>query len=259
MKKKSIYYSRTYRHLNFDRWQNIVFLVILIGVSLTLFIMNMNNITGFISRIAAELLGKIFVGRPIYIVSNEFSILGNMQMIDLPTVYPTLQFTVINFLVVLVLVLFLASGKRRGKPLSIYATLGLLVHMINCIYFIFASNHFPYTAYIYSDLYMKQQIGIWVTFIVLTAMVVVLIGNKGIMYKLLAFISIMAYSFVFGAVRYVVFLYIIEQFSILYMAPMFFVFGPFFDFLYMVAIYGVFINKMVKLYDSEKGREEWQW
>lgn len=106
---------------------------------------------------------------------------------------------------------------------------------------------------------MKQQVGIWLTFMVLVGLIVGFMGNKGFLFKLLTFVSIMAYSFLFGFVRYILFLYMIQQYSILYMALMFFVFGPFFDFLYLVAIYGFFINKMVKLYDSDKGREEWQW
>ena len=43
------------------------------------------------------------------------------------------------------------------------------------------------------------------------------------------------------------------------MALMFFVFGPLFDFLYLVAIYSLLVNKMVKIYDSGEGREDWKW
>ena len=37
------------------------------------------------------------------------------------------------------------------------------------------------------------------------------------------------------------------------------VFGPLFDFLYLVAIYSLLVNKMVKIYDSGEGREDWKW
>ena len=43
------------------------------------------------------------------------------------------------------------------------------------------------------------------------------------------------------------------------MALMFFVFGPFFDFLYLVGIYSIFINKMIELYESQAGKDEWLW
>ena len=43
------------------------------------------------------------------------------------------------------------------------------------------------------------------------------------------------------------------------MALMFFVFGPLFDFLYLVGIYSIFANKMVKVYDKGERKGEWKW
>lgn len=111
----------------------------------------------------------------------------------------------------------------------------------------------------FSNLYMKQQIGIWLTFIVLSGLVTGFLGNRGYLYKILTFLATMAYSLVFGVVRYILFLYLLQQFSILYMALMYFVFGPLFDFLYFVGIYSIFANKMVKMYDTGEGREDWEW
>ena len=147
----------------------------------------------------------------------------------------------------------------KGKPVTIYLMLNLIVHLANCIYFIFAMDYFPYSATQFSELYMEQQMGIWITFIILTALVTGFLGNKGYVYRVIAFFAIMAYSFLFGTVRYIVFMFLVTRFSILYMAPMFFSFGPLFDFLYLVAIYSVFVNRMVKLYDSAEGRGEWRW
>lgn len=259
MDKKIIHYARTYRYLQYSPLKNTLFFCLLLVPSLILFILNIQKISNFLSVSAASILGEIFSGIPLNIHKSEFSILGVIEILDLPTIYPNLPFVFINFLVSLGLILFLVTGKRLGKPLSIYLLLGLIIHLINCIYFIFSPNYFPYSAFDYSSLYMKQQVGIWITFIILTAMFVSFMGRLGIITKLLTFLGIMAYSFVFGAVRYIVFLYLIEKYSILYMAPMFFVFGPFLDFLYMVTIYGFFIDKMVKLYDSNEGRKEWRW
>lgn len=257
--KKYIYYARTYRHLQYSPWKNTLFLCLLVVPSLVMFILYMDDITSFLSILAASILGKIFPGIPLNLSVSEFSFLGVIKFLDLPTVYPNLSFVFINFLVSLAIILFLVTGKRLGNSISIYLLMGFFVHLINCLYFIFSPTYFPYSAFDYSSLYMKQQVGIWITFIVLTAMFVSFMGRLGIITKLITFIGIMLYSFVFGAVRYIVFLYLIEKYSILYMAPMFFVLGPLFDFLYMVSIYGFFIDKMIKLYDSNEGREEWQW
>lgn len=45
----------------------------------------------------------------------------------------------------------------------------------------------------------------------------------------------------------------------IYMALFYFMIGPMFDFLYLVMIYAVFVNRMIGVYDSRKGKEAWKW
>ena len=137
--------------------------------------------------------------------------------------------------------------------------LSLLVHIISCVFFIFATNHFPYTVKDYSNLYMQQQIGIWITFVILIGVVTGFEGNRGYFYKIITVVVSMLYSFIFGSVRYIVFLFALHQLSVLYMPMMFFVLGPMFDFVYLVFIYSFFINKMVDFYESGEGQEDWLW
>ena len=59
-------------------------------------------------------------------------------------------------------------------------------------------KYFPYTLTVYSKLYMLQEIGIWVMFFVMTVMVTGIIGDRGVIYKLLTLLAIMLYSIVFG-------------------------------------------------------------
>lgn len=257
--KKKIYYSRTYRHLKVNTAGSILYLVCIVLPVLLLFVFNMNNITHFMSELTVDILGKVYPGIPLYIREDTFSILGTMAFVELPTVYPQIEFCILNFIAVLFLVIFCCTGSRKGRPVSIYMTIIFVVHIINCIYFIFAANYFPYTAFQYSNLYVKQQIGIWLTFIVMMGLVTALQGTKALLYKVLAFFSVILYSLLFGFVRYVLFLYIIEEFSIIYMALMFFALGPFFDFLYLVGIYGFFMNKIINVYESAKGKGEWTW
>lgn len=257
--KQKIYYTRTYRHLRNNYLKSVVYMLLLILPCLLLVSFNIQSITRFISELGVNVLGKVFPGIPMTIARSEFSILGSMEYIDMPTVYPDIRFVFVNLVVTLGIVLLLNTGKRTGRPVAIFFTLCALVHTINCVFFLFAMNHFPYMAYQFSDLYMKQQLGIWIVFVVLSGLVTGIMGNGGYSYKIITFFSIMIYSFVFGTVRYILFLYLLQQYSILYMAIMYFVFGPLFDFLYLVGIYGFYINKMTKLFDSRKGREEWEW
>lgn len=257
--KKKIYYSRTYRHLKIHVAGSVLYLCAVVLPVLILFVLNLNNITHLMSKCAVNILGKIYPGIPMYIREDTFSILGTMEFVEMPTVYPQIGFSILNFLVVLFLVIFCCTGSRKGRPVSIFMTIMFVIHIINCIYFIFAANYFPYTAFQYSNLYVKQQIGIWLTFIVMMGLVTALQGTKVLLYKVLAFFSVLAYSFLFGFVRYILFLYIIQEFSIIYMALMFFALGPFFDFLYLVGIYGFFMNKVINVYESAKGKGEWKW
>lgn len=257
--KQKIYYARTYRHLRRNYLKSIQYTLLFVLPCLILLVVNLQNITRFIAELGVNILGKVFPGIPMSIAQSEFSILGGMEYIVMPTVYPDIPFTFINLLVTICIVAALSTGKRTGKPVAIFFMLCALIHTINCVYFIFAANHFPYRAFQFSDLYMKQQIGIWIVFVVLSGLVTGIMGDSGFIYKILTFLSIMAYSFVFGAVRYILFLYLLQQYSILYMAVMYFVFGPLFDFLYLVAIYSVFANKMSGFYDTGIGREEWEW
>lgn len=258
-KKSRIYYARTYRKLKSGGWRGVLVAGILMIPALFLLLWNCYKITRGMSWLAVRFLCDRFRGLQIQIVDSEFPIIGKISIVELPTVYPGLKEVIINLLVVMGMVIFACTGKRKGKPVAIFSMIVLVTHMINCVYFLFGRNYFPYTAYQYSDLYMRQQIGIWIFFIVLAGGVIGLMGSKGLPFKILAFWGIIFYSLVFGVARYIFFLYILERFSIFYMALLFFVFGPFFDFLYLVGIYALYVNKMRKIYDSDKGREEWAW
>lgn len=258
-RKSRIYYARTYRKLKSGGWKGVLFVCILVIPALFLLLWKCPEITRGMSWLAVRLLCDRFRGLQIQIVESKFPVIGKISMVELPTVYPNMMEIIVNLLVMTGLVIFACTGKRKGKPVSIFSLIVLVTHLINCVYFLFGSNYFPYTAYQYSDLYMKQQIGIWMFFIILAGCTIGFMGNRGILYKILAFWGTLLYSGIFGVARYVFFLYILERFSIFYMALLFFVFGPFFDFLYLVGIYALYINKMEKIYDSGDGREEWAW
>ncbi len=257
--KKSIYFARTYRKLRIDYLRGILYMLFLVLPCLVFLTVNLKNITMQLSGFAARVLDRIYPGLPVSIAESDFSILSSTAYIQIPDVYPSMPFIFMNLIVSLAVLVLLSSGSRRGKPMAIFFMLVMFIHIINCIYFLFAEYHFPYGIGQFSDLYIKQQIGIWLTFTVLAGIVTGFFGRLGYFYKVLAFIGIMLYSVLFGAVRYVLFLCILYRFSLLYMALMFFVFGPLFDFLYFVSIYSFLANKLVKLYDSEQGRKEWKW
>jgi len=58
-------------------------------------------------------------------------------------------------------------------------------------------------------------------------------------------------------VRYAAFLYLLDAITVLHMAAMFFALGPLIDFVYLVAIYAIYVN-IVALRLGNKP-EIWRW
>lgn len=50
------------------------------------------------------------------------------------------------------------------------------------------------------------------------------------------------------------YLAVVQIFCKIYMAFFYFIIGPMFDFLYLVMIYAVFVNRMIGVYDPRKGK-----
>ena len=258
-KKKRIYYARTYRRIKLDMKISILFTCLLMIPSLVVFILNIDTITQKLAQISTWVLSQVFPAESISVIHSHYSIFGTMQYVELPTTYPEFSTVCFNLVLCFGIYLLMRLFKQTGKPMGIFLLYTLLVHVVNCVFFVFGGEEFPYTLGGYSDLYIKQQIGIWIMFIILASLVVGFIGKKMYGYKILTFLGIMLYSMVYGGIRYIVFLFFLHKFSVLYMALMFFVIGPMFDFSYFVAIYAIFINKIIKEYDFGKKKGEWKW
>lgn len=259
IQKKKIYYARTYRHLTYDRVKITLYFLLLIVPAILVYLLSLRAITHFIAETGIKVLGKALPGIAMEIAAVRYPVFGTVEYIVMPTVLPDFLFVGINLCVVLGGMWFLCTGRRKGHPVAVYLLLSMMTHVVSCTFFLFGTHVFPYQMEDFSELYISQQISIWLLFIILTGLVTGFVGNQGFFYKILTFFAIMAYSLVFGVVRYIVFLFVLEQYSMLYMAVMFFVFGPLFDFLYLVWIYSFFVNKMILYYDSDRGREAWKW
>lgn len=257
--KKNIYYARTYRRIHMELPKSALFAGILIVPSFVFLMLMIDNITGLLTEIGRSILSNVVPADIIKTTTTDYSIFNTMKYIELPTTYPDFPMLCWNFVVCLFLFFILRLQKKNGKPFAIFITFAMVIHLVSCVFFLFAAEKFPYSLGAYSDIYLKQQIGIWLTFIVLAGLVTAFMGEGGYIYKLLIYITIMCYSIVFGAIRYILFLYILYKFSVLYMALLFFVFGPMFDFSYFVGFYALFVNKTIKDYDFGEKKGVWRW
>lgn len=257
--KSKIFYARAFRHLDPNYKMVSMYFLFCVIPCIIIYVFTYskisNLITNWVVKIIAEIAPEIELG----IGYGEFiKFFGGIYYVELPSKLPSYTFIIVNLIVTLLLLLICSLIKDGAKPVAIYATIALLVHMVSCCFFLFNSDSFPYSLTQYSELYMQQQIGIWLSFFIIAGLVSGFISNSGISKYVMMFVVI-GYSFIFGCLRYVVFLVFLLKASSLYMAALFFSFGPFFDFLYLVCIYSIYVNNLtVKFHDKTKGAE-WNW
>lgn len=258
MSKNRIYFARTYRHLKINRSECLLFLFLFILPSLLLLLFFYDELTWLMAMGAARIL-QAAEGLQAELNGGIFlPLLGPTYYLELPTRQPDYPLILGNLAVSLGLVWLLSTGPRKGRPVAIYLSIILLIHTMACIFFLLGKDCFPYTMEDFSDLYVKQQIGIWITFLVLIGLVMGILSRGGFLRRIFTVAFIMLYSFLFGFIRYVLFLWVLYRFSVLYMPLMFFALGPFFDFLYFVSIYSISTNGMIHIYES-KMKGEWLW
>ena len=256
--KKQIFYARTYRHLQFNLRDCLIFTFLFVIPLTVLALFYYDELAGAMNYAAAWFLYKTTGMTPGLKTAEFIPQLGFVYYLDFGTDAPSYSLILINMAVTLGLGTILSLGKLRGKPLSVYLQITLFIHMVTCVFFLLGRDIFPYEIDDYSKLYVQQQVGIWITFLVLIGLVEGILGRGAVIYRVLIMFAILIYSFVFGTVRYGLFLWVLHQYSVLYMPIMFFALGPFFDFLYFVMIYTISANFMIKRNDN-KYRNDWAW
>ena len=254
--KDKINFARTYRKLSSDKISELLTFFICIIPFFLGILFFYPEITLMISKVAAAVL-KPYYDYPVIIVNKAEYIkaIGPIYFISLPGSIPSMEFSIINLLGSIIGLLILPHINRM-KPLVIFSIVTLLTHLTSSVFFTFNPQYFPYDLVDYSNLYMKQQIGIYLFTIIVIGMAISLLPGK----KLTKFFTIslvFGYSLIFGTVRYIFFIYILSKISLIYMASLFFTFGPFVDFLYVVCIYSLFLNKTSQKVTADM--EVWQW
>lgn len=257
--KKYIYYVRTYRRVKADYIRGTLYVLIMCVPSLWLLISNIDFITKKLCEFAAGTINKALPSVTATPKESLYVPFGTMYYLDFTSRMPSPQELLINLAVILGVIAVILISSRQGKPLAVYLLFSFLVHIISCVYFIFETESFVFTAADFSNIMVKQQIGIWVLFIIMIGLVTGFLGNRGYVYKVATYFAVLIYSFIFGFLRYTIFMFILAKFSLLYMADMMFTLGPLFDFLYLVMIYSVYADRIQRIYDSAEGEGEWKW
>jgi hypothetical protein len=254
MSKSIIYYHRAYRKITRSGW---LFLIELIVAALPLSLLILFTypyITDQMSRITQAVLSSYYLPGTVKVVGQSF-VLGNVSLVSVPGTLPSSLVSFVNFIISLVTIILLSLVKR-GRNIAIYIVFLAVINMVSALFFTFFPSQFPYTATEFSELYVKTEISMWL-FIPLILGIAFLPLPSHILPKLLLIVFALIYSIIFGTLRYIIFLFVISKFSAIYMALLFFAFGPLIDFVYIVGIYCFYTSKLAK---NLKGSDSvWKW
>lgn len=254
-------YARTYRHLVPNYRRMIAYLALFAVPGLLLLLFFYTEITQWVCEFTSNILSNFLPADKITIVSENFlPLFGKVNIINMPSTEPSRIMVIVNCIAIVVgLVICWAFRKKdKAKPITIFGVYLLLIHLASCLLFLFFPDSFPYTLSDYSGLYIKQTVGLWLAFFLIACLVTGGMGFGGLS-KFTVIAAVVVYMFVFNVARYIIFLLLLYKASSIYMAVMFFGVGPFIDSLYLVSIYGIYMNYLVKKFNSNRGSGEWEW
>jgi hypothetical protein len=252
--KSQIYSHRSYRILT-KTAKSKVFLELVIAMILfdIVILLLYPDITLLMNKFAKIILSPFY--QNMKIISEPF-ILNDVYLLDITGKYPSFNFSVITAVVSSVVILIVAVQKFIIRSVSIWLIFISVITLISALYFVFFAKYFPYSMRVFLDLYVKTIVCIWLTIPVIMIFALAPFPMN-LFKKLLSILFVLLWSMLFGILRYVVFIFILRKLSYIFMADLYFVLGPFLDFIYIVGIFSFIISKLAdKLHGNE---EKWHW
>lgn len=252
--KTIIYYHRSYRKISGSGWKFLLALVV-VGIFLSVAIFfACPFLSKWMSLIAAAVLSPHYPSGTIQIIEKSF-FWEKVFFLEIPGPLPSALTIYANTGISVALIALMMLVKRY-KNIAVFIAFLSAAHLVASLFFMVFGGAFPYTGPEFSELCIKSQIGIWL-FIPFVLAMAFLPLPASMPSRIAVIASTMLYSLVFGTLRYIVFLYVISKFSSLYMAILYFAFGPLIDFIYIVGIYSVYSNRLAKIL---KGNQSvWKW
>jgi len=239
--KSVIYFHRAYKTVGPSAAKySLTKILILMGLLDVVIILFYSYIIDFMIRTSQTLLWYLNIHSTVVHWPYLFR---DVDILDNNAPFPGPLFSVIVCVVSIITVFFLFYWERLWRPLAIWLGYVSLINTISAAFFILWPHLFPYLIVDFSSLYVHTELGIWIFIpIILGLALHHLPSNTGEKFFLTFFILI--YSIIFGTIRYILFLYILYKGSFIFMAALYFAFGPFFDFIYIVGFYSIYVSKL---------------
>lgn len=157
-------------------------------------------------------------------------------------------------IIILLVVYFM--GKGCG-PFTFFMVLTVIILLFSTIFFYFWGDKFPYLLTDFSRIYMTQQLVSWLAVGFILSLVSALY-SKATVLAIVTYYGTLAYCFVIGSLRYLFYLVFLHYASNLYMVPLFFTLGVFWDFLFVVCVFSIFSRKLSSKY-KKRSDTVWQY
>lgn len=180
---------------------------------------------------------------------------GRIFTPELAGKYPTPQFSYAVFVAALGGIL-LTLKIRIPKPVAVWVCFVSLIGMASSLFFIFLPSLFPYTIQQFAEIFVKTEIAVWLCIPIIMSFSLLPIPST-MLSKFAAIIFTLFYAMAFGLVRYVLFVTILVRFSYIFMAVLFFCFGPFIDFISVVGVYSFYVSTVSKKINQDL--RVWNW
>jgi hypothetical protein len=254
--KNKIFYHRAYKKFKgsslSSRW---TFLILWIVFDLIILAGHYHVLDRF-AFVSAKILQWLNCPVRVNLWPAHMFIVEYLPYLILPVRFPGPGLALINFIVCIAIVICLPRIHQIPRPIMVWTAFVAVINAIASAYFIVCPHLFPYDVGQFSLLYQGTELGTWLMIpIVMGAALAPLpapfIEKAGVV------AATMAYSIIFGIVRYVVFLFLLYKVSVLYMAVMVFSFGPLFDFVYIVGFYSYY-GKVIAL-RLKRDEDAWLW
>jgi hypothetical protein len=186
---------------------------------------------------------------------REPFLFGPLTVPDMPGKFPSLELC-FGFFLVSVAVIVIAPRTRMARPVAIWMGFAAGIGLISAVVFGFWPPYFPYYIQTFSQLYMKMEIGLWL-FIPAVMSLAFLPLPGSLPFRLAGMGTTLLYMIAVGIVRYAFIIAILVRSSYLFMAFLYFVIGPFLDFVLVVGLYSFFASRISR--KIRRGLGIWRW
>ena len=256
--KRYINVTRDYRYFDKPGFLSFLYICFTALPVVVLLLMFYPELTAAISAWAGGVVSQV-TGVVTGLSSSEFiPVLGDVVFVDMPGTAPTASFALVNLIVSLASMVFLSRLQCQARSFIIFVNMAMFVHGVSSAFFLLWPECFPYVLTDYSELYMEQQIGLWIMISVIAGISTGLI-HAPLRAKLLAFYTTLGFSFIYGVTRYVVYMATLYWITALYMATLFFTLGVLFDFMQLVCVYSIFVKYASSRIHASKEASQWKW